>query len=161
MGPDGRPRGFGFVALSSPEAVVQAIPALQSSELRGRRVMVKVAHPRGSAPAGVVASGAGPRGGYQGGGGGGYQGGGGGGYQGGGASEIPPPRAYRPPESPTEFEEGEEGGARASGKAKAVVPARGKVAAKPPAKKGKGAAEEKRSRGGGASWQRWEDWDDE
>ena len=217
MGPDGRPRGFGFVALSSPDAVTQAIPALQSSELRGRRVMVKVAHPRGTAPTGGGPGGPGPRGGggyqggggggyqggggggyqggggggyqggggggYQGGGGGGYQGGGGGGYQGGGGyagssrpgprvdgggpSEIPPPRAYRAAEPSTDFEE-EEGGegaaAKASSKTKpAVAPARGK-AAKPAAKKGKGeraGAEERRSRGGGASWQRWEDWDDE
>jgi hypothetical protein len=187
MGADGRPRGFGFVALSSPEAVVQAIPALQSSELRGRRVMVKIAHPRGSGPTGN-ASGTVARGGYQGGGyqgggyqGGGYQGGGyqGGGYQGGGysgasrsgaysdagnANEASPPRAYRAPEPSTDFED-EDGGAggRVSGKSKTVAPARGKATSKPAAKKGKGVGgvEERRSRGGGASWQRWEDWDDE
>jgi RNA recognition motif-containing protein len=160
VGPDGRPRGFGFVTLASPEAVLQAIPAVQNAELRGRRVMVKVAHPRGAPPRGPVA----------------------------GASPIspaarpglrpdtasyagyseppPPPRAFREPQPSAEFEEEEDpetGAARASTKTKPIVAAKGAKAGKAAPKKGRGerAADDHRSRGGGASWQRWEDWDDD
>lgn len=176
MGPDGRPRGFGFIALASPDAVAQAVPALQSADLRGRRIMVKVAHPRGATPPAGAGPGGVGRGGY--GGGSGYSGGEGRGYAGGGYTggqraaaqgeanpgEQPPPRAYRDPSPSTDFEEEEgEGGARAAGKPKVAVAARGKVVAKPAPQKRKGAgtAEDRRSRGGGASWQRWEDWDED
>jgi RNA recognition motif-containing protein len=46
-GPDGRLRGFGFVTLGSSEAANEAIAALRTIELRGRRLMVNIAHPRG------------------------------------------------------------------------------------------------------------------
>lgn len=163
VGPDGRPRGFGFVTLASPEAVLQAIPAMQNADLRGRHVMVKVAHPRGtapgaaprgsSAPAAVPAAGhPGPRsdaGGYA-------------PY----AESPPPPRAYRPPQPSTDVEEEVEEGesaAKASGKAKTAAVARSAKASKavPAKRKGERVADDKRSRGGGASWQRWEDWDDD
>jgi nucleolin len=51
-GPDGRPRGFGFVTLQSAEAANQAIISLRGVEVRGRRLLVNIAHPRGAAPAG-------------------------------------------------------------------------------------------------------------
>ena len=51
-GPDGRPRGFGFVTLGSAEAANQAIISLRGVEVRGRRLLVNIAHPRGSSPAG-------------------------------------------------------------------------------------------------------------
>jgi RNA recognition motif-containing protein len=48
VGPDGRARGFGFVTMGSAEAANSAIVALRDVELRGRRLMVNIAHPRGS-----------------------------------------------------------------------------------------------------------------
>lgn len=166
VGPDGRPRGFGFVTLSSPEAVLSAISAMQVAELRGRRVMVKVAHPRGAAPPGGPPTRA----------------------MGGGAAQqapggfrsspriesaahsprvesTPPPRAYRAPEQSTDFEDEEESdGSRPSAKSKTPAAVRAGKANKPAAPKRKGergVADDRRNRGGAASWQRWEDWDDD
>ena len=68
----GRPRGFGFVTMSSPEEAQKAIEALNGKEVGGRALTVNVARPREERPAG--------------GGGGGYRGGGGGG--GGGRREY-------------------------------------------------------------------------
>ncbi len=66
----GRPRGFGFVTMSTPEEAQKAIDALNGKELAGRALTVNIARPREERP-------------YQGGGGGGgrreYRGGGGGG----------------------------------------------------------------------------------
>ncbi len=74
MDPDGRKRGFGFVTMSSAETAKAAAESLKNADLRGRRLVVNLAHPKGERPAG---------GGYQGtGGGGGYSGGGGGGGSG-------------------------------------------------------------------------------
>ncbi|HEY8944607.1 MAG TPA: hypothetical protein VIM73_10115, partial [Polyangiaceae bacterium] len=50
VGPDGRLRGFGFVTLASAEAANLAITALRSAEVRGRRLMINIAHPRGDRP---------------------------------------------------------------------------------------------------------------
>jgi hypothetical protein len=89
VGPDGRLRGFGFITMGTAEAANEAITALRNFDLRGRRLMVNIAHPRG-APGGPGGASDRPRpagGGYQGGGGGGYQGGGGGG----GFPPIAPP----------------------------------------------------------------------
>ncbi len=49
-GPDGRPRGFGFVAMSTPEAANEAILALRDADMGGRRLMINLAHPRGERP---------------------------------------------------------------------------------------------------------------
>jgi cold-inducible RNA-binding protein len=69
----GRPRGFGFVTMASPEEAQKAIDALNGKDLGGRAVVVNVARPR------EERSGGGSRGGYGGGGSrGGYGGGGGG-----------------------------------------------------------------------------------
>lgn len=163
VGPDGRPRGFGFVTLSTPDAVQQAIPAMQTADLRGRRVMVKVAHPRGTGPspasrgqigaspsatAGLRSA---PRAEME--------------AYGPEGEVAVPARAYRPPQSSSEFEEDEEvdGAARAAGKPKPAVAGRGSKASKavPAKRKGERVADDRRSRGGGASWQRWEDWDDD
>jgi cold-inducible RNA-binding protein len=74
----GRPRGFGFVTMSTPEEAQKAIDALNGAEVGGRALTVNVARPREERPAG----GGGGRG-YGGGGGGGgrreYGGGSGGG----------------------------------------------------------------------------------
>jgi nucleolin len=47
-GPDGRPRGFGFVTLQSADAANEAIISLRGVEVRGRRLLVNIAHPRGA-----------------------------------------------------------------------------------------------------------------
>ena len=42
----GRPRGFGFITMSSPEEAQKAIAALNGSQLGGRALTVNVARPR-------------------------------------------------------------------------------------------------------------------
>ena len=68
----GRPRGFGFITMSSPEEAQKAIDALNGKELGGRALTVNIARPREERPGG--GGGGGGRGGY-----GGRGGGGGGG----------------------------------------------------------------------------------
>jgi RNA recognition motif-containing protein len=67
-----RPRGFGFVTMSTPEEAQKAIAALNGAELDGRALTVNVAKPREERTGG---GGGGGRRGYGGGGGGGYGGG--------------------------------------------------------------------------------------
>ena len=112
MDPDGRKRGFGFVTMASAEAAKGAIEALRGADVRGRRLVVNLAHPKGERP---------PReerpagGGYQGGGGGGFSPGG---YGGGGP---PPPQQSSPPRKNYEekrkrsFDDGPPGGSRRGG----------------------------------------------
>ena len=64
MDADGRKRGFGFVTLATSEAAKTASEQLRSADLRGRRLVVNLAHPKGERPPR-------PEGGF-GGGGGGY-----------------------------------------------------------------------------------------
>src|ERR1035438_2480039 len=42
----GRPRGFGFITMSTPEEAQKAIEALNGSQLGGRALTVNVAKPR-------------------------------------------------------------------------------------------------------------------
>lgn len=77
----GRPKGFGFVEMASPEIAEAAKAALDGAELDGRTIKVDIAkelQPRAPRSGGFGG------GGYGGGGGGGYGGGGGGGGYGGG-----------------------------------------------------------------------------
>ncbi len=76
----GRPRGFGFVTMATPEDAQKAIEGLNGKEVDGRALTVNVARPREERPPG---GGGGGGGGRRGGGGGGYGGGGGGGGRGG------------------------------------------------------------------------------
>ena len=69
-----RPRGFGFVTMSTPEEAQKAIEALNGKEMDGRALTVNVAKPREERTGG---GGGGGRREYGGGGGGGYSGGGG------------------------------------------------------------------------------------
>ena len=75
----GRPRGFGFVTMSSADEAEKAIAALNGKEVDGRALTVNIARPREERPGG----GGGGRREFGGGGGGGgrreYGGGGGGG----------------------------------------------------------------------------------
>ncbi|MGA2657789.1 MAG: RNA-binding protein [Verrucomicrobiota bacterium] len=63
----GRPRGFAFVTMSSPEEAQKAITALNGKEMDGRALTVNVARPREERPGG---GGGGRRGGFAGHGGG-------------------------------------------------------------------------------------------
>ena len=71
----GRPRGFGFVTMSTPEEAQKAIAALNGSQLGGRALTVNVAKPREERAPGsggrreYGGGGGGSRGGYSGGGG--------------------------------------------------------------------------------------------
>jgi len=69
----GRPRGFGFVTMSTPEEAQKAIEAMNGKELAGRALTVNIARPREERPAG---GGGGGRRDFRGGGGGGGGGGG-------------------------------------------------------------------------------------
>jgi RNA recognition motif-containing protein len=51
MDADGRKRGFGFVTMASSEAAKTAADALRTAELRNRRLVVNLAHPKGERPA--------------------------------------------------------------------------------------------------------------
>lgn len=114
MDPDGRKRGFGFVTMASAEAARLAIEALRGMDVRGRRLVVNLAHPKGEKPAreergyGGGGGGGGYSDNYRGGeayrseghrpeGGGGYRGdSGGGGYRGGGGGGGERSDNYRP-----------------------------------------------------------------
>ncbi len=48
----GRPRGFGFVTMSTPEEAQKAIEAMNGKELGGRALTVNIARPREERPAG-------------------------------------------------------------------------------------------------------------
>lgn len=102
VGPDGRLRGFGFVTCATADAANQSLNTLRNLDVRGRRLMVNIAHPRGERPpgAGPGMSARPPRegGGFGGGGFGGAPGGGFGG--GGGGFSGAPPRFS--PDAPAE-----------------------------------------------------------
>jgi RNA recognition motif-containing protein len=92
MDPDGRKRGFGFVTMASSESAKTAAEQLKSADLRGRRLIVNIAHPKGDRPPRSEGGfGGGGGGGFGGGGGGGGYGGGGGGFGGGGGGFGGPP----------------------------------------------------------------------
>ncbi len=68
----GRPRGFGFVTMSTPEEAQKAIDALNGAQLGGRALTVNIARPREDRPPGGGGGGSrGPRREYGGGGAGG------------------------------------------------------------------------------------------
>ena len=142
MDPDGRKRGFGFVTMSSSETAKTASEQLKTIDMRGRRLVVNIAHPKGDRPAGGGYAGGGG-GGYAGGGGGGYSGGGGGysggGGGGGGGGFAPPPPGFGPnalPASRKSFEDRKrKGGGEGEGG--------------PPKKKAGGGGKRDRSSGGG------------
>ncbi len=79
----GRPRGFGFVEMSTDAEATQAINNLNGREFMGRALTVNEAQERGGGGGGGGGRGGGGGGGYGGGGGRGGRGGGGGGGGGG------------------------------------------------------------------------------
>ena len=74
----GRPRGFGFITMSSAEEAQKAIEAMNGKDMDGRALTVNIAKPREERAPGGGGGGGGRReyGGGGGGGGGGYGGGG-------------------------------------------------------------------------------------
>ena len=66
----GRPRGFGFVTMGSPEEAQKAIYGLHGKQLDGRALTVNIARPREDRPPGGGGGGGGRRD-FRGGGGGG------------------------------------------------------------------------------------------
>ncbi|MBK9139938.1 MAG: RNA-binding protein [Verrucomicrobia bacterium] len=56
----GRPRGFGFITMSTPEEAQKAIQAMHGAPLDGRNLTVNLARPREDRPAGG-GGGRGPR----------------------------------------------------------------------------------------------------
>jgi RNA recognition motif-containing protein len=87
----GRPRGFAFVTMGSPDDAQSAVEALNGRQLDGRTLTVNEARAKtgGGDRGGFGGGGGGGRGGFGGGGGGGRggYGGGGGGYGGGGGRD--------------------------------------------------------------------------
>ncbi len=86
MDADGRKRGFGFVTMASADAAKAAIEALRGADVRSRRLVVNLAHPKGEKPA-HEGGGGGPSGPPRSFGGPSFGGGGGG-----GAPAPPPPQ---------------------------------------------------------------------
>jgi nucleolin len=150
-GPDGRLRGFGFITLASAEAANEAIVSLRGVDVRGRRLMVNIAHPRGSSPPGGGPSG--PRS-------GGFRPDGGGGGGGGWAPEGQGPDPFSSPPA-------DAGAAQSRPDSRRGRPGGGEEEADPKKakKKGAGAAPSKKrgdktERGGGGNWHSWK-WDDD
>lgn len=143
-GPDGRMRGFGFVTLGTAEAAQAALSVLNNADIRGRRLMINIAHPRGASPS-MAPGGGGPD------------------------RSRPPPGMGGAPRYPTEppmsFEAG--GGAREGGRTAPPTEGGGDWADRPKKKKVKGATPgrerpgDERKRGGGSSWRSLADSDDE
>ncbi len=96
--PDGRKRGFGFVTMASSETAKTASEQLKTVDLRGRKLVVNLAHPKGDRPAR-------PDGGFGGGGFGGGGGGFGGGGGGGGGFAGPPAGSNFGPPARKTFDE--------------------------------------------------------
>jgi RNA recognition motif-containing protein len=57
----GRPRGFGFVTMSTPEEAQKAIEAMHGAQLGGRPLTVNIARPREERPPGGGGGGGGRR----------------------------------------------------------------------------------------------------
>ena len=149
-GPDGRMRGYGFLTLATADAAQAALPILQRTDLKGRRLMVNIAHPRPDRPPG------GPGG------------------PGGDRRSMPPPRMGEGPRYPTEPpmnienphddrrsrgpapEGGGEEDARRAAAGKKKKGARGGAAAP-----GRERPTEERKRGGGSNWRTGIDLDDD
>ena len=66
-----RPRGFGFVTMSTPDEAQKAIEGMNGKEVDGRALTVNIARPREERPGGGGGGGGGGRRDYGGGGGGG------------------------------------------------------------------------------------------
>ena len=109
MDADGRKRGFGFVTMASAEAAKTAADSLRTADLRSRRLIVNLAHPKGERPARPEGGGFGGPAPFQ---------QSFGGPPGGGGGGAPPKRAFEEPRKRS-FEDGRGGGATVGGRKKA------------------------------------------
>jgi nucleolin len=150
MGPDGRPRGFGFAALESEDQVRLAVSKLNGASLMGRQIVVSPAQAKGapgSGPSpgqrreGPTSDDAAPR-----------RGGGGGRFDG-----PPSFESFHPQELPV-FPPTEGKGASRRRDAKKEKPRENRKGAGGGGEAAVRAPREKR--GGGGNWHRWEDDDD-
>jgi nucleolin len=178
LGPDGRPRGFGFATLADQEQVDLAVSRVNGASLKGRQIVVSPAQPRGAPTGGGPGGGGAPRGGSDGRpprAGGGYaprqsdRGGSDSGFDGGYRSFDGPvmdPPMFPPP---AEGRGGgrrrhEPGGGAGAGRKEKREKRRGAgstgggEASVPSTSAGRG--DGKRRRGGGANWHQWESDDD-
>jgi RNA recognition motif-containing protein len=148
-GPDGRLRGFGFITLGNAEAANAAIVSLRGVDIRGRRLMVNIAHPRGAAGAPGADRGPRPPGPRP-------------ASSEGGWSQGPRPDRFSgpPPDPPRGVGRPESRRGRPGGSSDAEEAERAQLLQK----KKKGAARRRgdpsADRGGGGSWQSWK-WDDD
>jgi nucleolin len=135
LGPDGRPRGFGFASVESEAAAEDAVSKLTDLTLKGRAIVVSRAQAKGSRPDGPGAGRTEDR------------------------ASVPPPRFRDAPGGPP-------GGAPPPSREffddPASRPDRHAVKRAEKAKRSNLAPQrgQKRERGGGGSWQKWDD-DDE
>lgn len=148
MGPDGRPRGFGFVTVASEDAQNIAIEKLNGALVRGRPIVISKAQPKGRPPerGGPPMPPGPPRG-----------------------DDRGPPRprredgptsgfsgdSYPPPPMPLDDDARRAGAKdrRAAGPRKGAAPERGRSPERG------GGRPAKAPRGGGGNWHRWEDED--
>lgn len=148
LGPDGRPRGFGFASLESEEHVQLAVSKLNGASLMGRQIVVSPAQAKGAPGAGAPPGA--PRRDARPGGGGGpprFDAGGGGSYE-----------SFYPPELPTLPPGEAKGGVR---RRDGKDPKKEKREKRRGAGAGESTAKATREpRGGGGNWHRWEDDDD-
>jgi RNA recognition motif-containing protein len=148
-GPDGRLRGFGFVTLPSGEAANAALAALRDAEVRGRRLMINIAHPRGAGGGG--GGGGGPRS----------------GPHSGPPSHGPRSGGFDPGFAPPGFESARpvEGrrvrGGGPSGERSGGGEGGGGGEDWKKKKKKKGGGQTERPKQERTNWQRWEDWDED
>jgi RNA recognition motif-containing protein len=144
-GPDGRPRGFGFVTLASAEAANAAVSVLANVDVKGRKLQVNLAHARGERrERGAPAPDRGPRG---------------------PVSSRRADESFAPSRPPDSLPAG------AAPPFEPRAPEGRRAKEKPEAKrrkrdKGKRRTERdefhKRERGGGSNWAKWNrDWDDD
>jgi RNA recognition motif-containing protein len=134
LGPDGRPRGFGFASVESEAAAEDAVLKLADLTLKGRAIVVSRAQAKGARPDGAPPGRTEDRG------------------------SVPPPR-FRDPGAPPPAREFVEESADAAQRAR---PERQPVKRPDKQKRSNLAPQrgQRRERGGGGSWQKWDD-DDE
>ena len=142
VSPDGRSRGFGFVTLATADAAQRAVQTLHQSDLKGRRLIVNLAHAKADRPQPPERLARRPR-----------------------TTEVAREPSLRPSDPPRPSAAPFGGGFEESSR-----PVEGRRARAGEAKKKKKAKRrtatdvqrrERGARGGAGSWQKWTDWDED